>query len=90
MQAHTEMLGEIDYVLFWNHLLRKWATIDKSDSWLSDCSASLHMIPTEHIPSKARSTLCILDLLLEPDRVILSCIIQGSKGDLEKIHQQEK
>lgn len=47
MQAHTEMLGEIDYVLFWNHLLRKWATIDKSDSWLSDCSASLHMIPTE-------------------------------------------
>lgn len=49
-----------------------------------------HMIPTEHIPSKARSTLCILDLLLEPDRVILSYIIQGSKGDLEKIHQQEK
>lgn len=49
-----------------------------------------HMIPTKHIPSKARSTLCILDLPLEPDRVILSCIIQGSKADLEKIHQQEK
>lgn len=49
-----------------------------------------HMIPTEHLPSKARSTLCILDLLLECNRVILSCIIQGSKGDLEKIHQQEK
>ena len=47
-------------------------------------------IPTKHIPSKARSTLCILDLPLEPDRVILSCIIQGSKADLEKIHQQEK
>lgn len=32
---------------FLSHLLREWATIDKPDSWLSDCSASLHMIPTE-------------------------------------------
>ena len=43
------------------------------------------MIPTKHIPGKAMSTLGILDLFLESDRVM-----QGSSGDLKKICQQEK
>lgn len=47
------------------------------------------MIPTKHIPDKAMSALGILDLSLESDRVILPCVMQGSSGDLKKIHQQE-
>lgn len=44
------MLGERDCVPVYVTCEK----IDKSDSWLSDCSASLHMIPTEpnldHLP----------------------------------------
>ena len=48
-----------------------------------------HIIPAKPIPGKAQSTLGVLDLFLESDRVILPHGMLGSDADLKEICQQE-
>lgn len=76
-KEQSEHLGKEPFLISPEQISARWPAHD-------------HIIPTKHIPGKALSTLGVLDLFLESDRVILPCGVLGSNGDLKEICQQKK